>query len=161
MSTARSKTQYLTFMLAGEEYGVDILRVQEIKGWDKVTRIPHTPDFVLGVINSRDTVVPILDLRRRFGLDTVDFGPTTVVILVKVALEKDERTVGMVVDAVSEVYDVDLDQTKPPPGVCGSVDTIFVKSLATIDDKLLILLDLEKLVGNSVDAAHSISDAAA
>jgi purine-binding chemotaxis protein CheW len=161
MSTARSKTQYLTFMLAGEEYGVDILRVQEIKGWDKVTRIPHTPDFVLGVINLRGSVVPILDLRRRFGLDTIDFGPNTVVILVKVAVGKDERTVGMVVDAVSEVYDVDLDQTKPPPDVCGSVDTIFVKSLVTIDDKMLILLDLEKLIGNSIDSAPSISDAAA
>jgi purine-binding chemotaxis protein CheW len=171
MSPARSKAasdkpaaatrRYLTFMLAGEEYAVDILRVQEIKGWDKVTRIPHAPDFVLGVINLRGCVVPILDLRRRFGLDTIDFGPTTVVIVVKVALEKDERTVGMVVDAVSEVYDVDLDQTKPPPDVCGSVDTIFVKSLATIDDKMLILLDLEKLIGNSIDAATSISDAAA
>jgi purine-binding chemotaxis protein CheW len=171
MSTARIKNagdkssatrQYLTFMLAGEEYGVDILRVQEIKGWDRVTRIPHTPDFVLGVINLRGSVVPILDLRRRFGLDTVDFGPTTVVIVVKVALEKDERTVGMVVDAVSEVYDVDEDDSKIPPDVCGSVDTIFVKSLATMDDKMLILLDIDKLIGNSIEAAGVLDkDAAA
>src|SRR6266436_7035883 len=78
---AADSEQYLTFMLAGEEYGVDILRVQEIKGWDKVTRIPHTPDYVLGVINLRGAVVPILDLRRRFGLETIAFGPTTVVIV--------------------------------------------------------------------------------
>src|ERR1700724_4802579 len=95
MSSAKSKAgadesatatseQYLTFLLAGEEYGVDILRVQEIKGWDKVTRIPHTPDYVLGVINLRGAVVPILDLRRRFGLETIAFGPTTVVIIVRV-----------------------------------------------------------------------------
>src|ERR1700710_1335829 len=96
--------QFLTFMLDGEEYGVAILQVQEIKGWDKVTRIPHTPDYVLGVINLRGAVVPILDLRRRLGLGTVEFGPTTVVIVVRVNHGGNERTVGMVVDAVSEVY---------------------------------------------------------
>ena len=123
---AESSEQYLTFMLAGEEYGVDILRVQEIKGWDKVTRIPHTPDYVLGVINLRGAVVPILDLRRRFGLETIAFGPTTVVIVVRVMSGRDERTVGVVVDAVSEVYNVDAADTKPPPDVGGSVDTVFV-----------------------------------
>ncbi len=154
MTSAKSNTrQYLTFMLAGEEYGVDILRVQEIKGWDKVTRIPHTPAFVLGVINLRGTVVPIVDLRRRFSLDAIDFGPTTVVIVVRVSSENNERTVGMVVDAVSEVYDVDLEDTKPPPDICGSVDTIFVKALATIEEKMIILLDIDKLIGNSIDAA--------
>ena len=74
--------QYLTFQLAGEEYGVDILRVQEIKGWEKATRIPHAPHYVLGVINLRGAVVPIIELRRRFAVESVDFGPTTVVIVV-------------------------------------------------------------------------------
>src|SRR5580658_5602491 len=106
-SAAGAGEQYLTFMLAGEEYGVDILRVQEIKGWDKVTRIPHTAKFVLGVINLRGAVVPILDLRCRFGLGSSDFGPTTVVIVVRAMTRSGERTVGMVVDAVSEVYHVD------------------------------------------------------
>lgn len=170
MSIVRSKAiadkssnsrQYLTFMLAGEEYGVDILRVQEIKGWDTVTRIPHTLDFVLGVINLRGSVIPILDLRRRFGLDTTAFGPTTVVIVVKTAVEKEERIVGMVVDAVSEVYDVAADDTRPPPDVCGSVDTIFVHSLAAIDGKMLILLDIDKLIGHSVDAASTPGTGAA
>jgi len=145
-----SSEQYLTFMLAGEEYGVDILRVQEIKGWDKVTRIPHTPDYVLGVINLRGAVVPILDLRRRFGLETIEFGPTTVVIVVRVMSGRGERTVGVVVDAVSEVYNVDAEDTKPPPDVCGSVDTVFVKALATIEEKMLILLDIDRLIGNSI-----------
>jgi purine-binding chemotaxis protein CheW len=147
---AETSEQYLTFMLAGEEYGVDILRVQEIKGWDKVTRIPHTPGYVLGVINLRGAVVPILDLRRRFGLETIDFGPTTVVIVVRVMSGLTERTVGVVVDAVSEVYNVDAAGTKPPPDVCGSVDTVFVKALATIEEKMLILLDIDRLIGNSV-----------
>jgi purine-binding chemotaxis protein CheW len=149
-SAAESSEQYLTFMLAGEEYGVDILRVQEIKGWDKVTRIPHTPDYVLGVINLRGAVVPILDLRRRFGLEAIAFGPTTVVIVVRVMSGRDERTVGVVVDAVSEVYNVDAADTKPPPDVCGGVDTVFVKGLATVEDKMLILLDIDRLIGNSI-----------
>ncbi|MGA2342628.1 MAG: chemotaxis protein CheW [Steroidobacteraceae bacterium] len=162
MSTAKAATnadkaaadaseQYLTFMLAGEEYGVDILRVQEIKGWDRVTRIPHTPDYILGVINLRGAVVPILDLRRRFGLETIEFGATTVVIVVRVMSAGGERTVGVVVDAVSEVYNVDPAETQPPPEVCGNVDTVFVKALATIEEKMLILLDIDRLIGNSVD----------
>jgi purine-binding chemotaxis protein CheW len=149
-SAAETSEQYLTFMLAGEEYGVDILRVQEIKGWNKVTRIPHTPDYVLGVINLRGAVVPILDLRRRFGLETIDFGPTTVVIVVRVMNGLTERTVGVVVDAVSEVYNVDAADSKPPPDVCGSVDTVFVKALATVEEKMLILLDIDRLIGNSI-----------
>jgi purine-binding chemotaxis protein CheW len=171
MSTAKAATvadkpatdaseQYLTFMLAGEEYGVDILRVQEIKGWDKVTRIPHTADYVLGVINLRGAVVPILDLRRRFGLEMIDFGPTTVVIVVRVGAGREERTVGMVVDAVSEVYNVDTADTKPPPDVCGSVETIFVKALATVEEKMLILLDIDRLIGNSI-AGDLVTGAAA
>jgi len=147
---AESSEQYLTFMLAGEEYGVDILRVQEIKGWDRVTRIPNTPPYVLGVINLRGAVVPIIDLRRRFGLEMIDFGPTTVVIVVRVAGEREERTVGVVVDAVSEVYDVGAADTKPPPDVCGSIDTVFVKALATVGEKMLILLDMDRLIGNSI-----------
>ncbi len=149
-SAAGSSEQYLTFMLDGEEYGVDILRVQEIKGWDKVTRIPRTPDYVLGVINLRGSVVPILDLRRRFGLETIAFGPTTVVIVVRVAGGHDGRTVGMVVDAVSDVYHVNLADCKPPPDVCGSVDTVFVKGLATVENKMLILLDIDRLIVNSL-----------
>jgi purine-binding chemotaxis protein CheW len=142
--------QYLTFQLAGEEYGVDILRVQEIKGWEKATRIPHAPHYVLGVINLRGAIVPIIELRRRFGLESVEFGPTTVVIVVKVASERGERTVGMVVDAVCEVYNVDAADVKPPPEVGSSVDTAFVRGLATVEDKMLILLDIDRLINASV-----------
>jgi purine-binding chemotaxis protein CheW len=153
--------QYLTFMLAGEEYGVDILCVQEIKGWDRATRIPHTPDFVLGVINLRGAVVPILDLRRRFALEAVDFGPTTVVIVLRANGTRGERTVGIVVDAVSEVYNVDVADMKPPPEVCGSLDSIFVKSLATISEKMLILLDVDRLIGNSLAEETALGAVAA
>jgi len=152
---AEASEQYLTFMLDREEYGVDILRVQEIKGWDKVTRIPYTPDYVLGVINLRGAVVPIIDLRRRFGLETTEFGPTTVIIVVRVMSGPAERTVGVVVDAVSEVYNVGAADTKMPPDACSGVDTVFVKALATIEDKMLILLDIDRLIGNSI--AHDPS----
>ena len=149
--------QYLTFMLAGEEYGVDILRVQEIKGWDKVTRIPHTAEHVLGVINLRGAVVPILDLRRRFALPSIPRGPTTVVIVVRVGDKAAERTVGMVVDAVSEVYNVDMSTTRPPPDMCATVDTVFVRALATAGEKMLILLDIDRLIGNSIADAPAVS----
>jgi purine-binding chemotaxis protein CheW len=152
--------QYLTFMLAGEEYGVDILRVQEIKGWDRVTRIPHTAKFVLGVINLRGAVVPILDLRCRFGLGSSDFGPTTVVIVVRASTKSGERTVGMVVDAVSEVYNIDMAASKPPPDVCANTDTVFVKALATVGGKMLILLDIDRLIGSSI-LDEAVSGAAA
>lgn len=148
--TESATEQYLTFMLAGEEYGVAILQVQEIKGWDKVTRIPHTPDYVLGVINLRGAVVPILDLRRRLGLGSVEFGPTTVVIVVRANKGDSERTVGVVVDAVSEVYNIAGAETKPPPDVCGNINTVFVKALATVNDRMLILLDMERLIGESI-----------
>jgi purine-binding chemotaxis protein CheW len=150
LEAAAGAEQYLTFQLAGEEYGVDILRVQEIKGWERATRLPHAPHYVLGVINLRGAIVPIIELRRRFGLESVEFGPTTVVIVVKVASDRGERTVGMVVDAVCEVYNVGADDVKPPPEVGSSVDTAFVRGLATIENKMLILLDIDRLINASV-----------
>ena len=138
--------QCLTFMLAGEEYGVDILRVQEIKGWGPVTRIPNTPSYVLGVINLRGTVVPVVDLRKRFGIESVPFGKTTVVIVVKVHAADHERTMGLVVDAVSEVYVVPPESSRVPPDFGGSVRTEFISGLATVDDKMVILLDIDRLI---------------
>ncbi|MEM9387064.1 MAG: chemotaxis protein CheW [Pseudomonadota bacterium] len=147
-SVAESTTnQYLTFMLDGAEYGVDILRVQEIKGWDTATRIPNTPEFVMGVINLRGTVVPVIDLRRRFQLDPLEYSNTTVVVIVKVQSDaKREHTFGFVVDAVSEVYSVPHENIKPPPEVGTSVNIDFVKGLVTVDEKMLILLDIDNLV---------------
>jgi purine-binding chemotaxis protein CheW len=153
--------QYLTFVLAGEEYGVDILRVQEIKGWDRTTHIVNAPDYVLGVINLRGVVMPILDLRRRFGLETVGFGPTTVVIVLRASGSLNERTVGIVVDAVSEVRNVGQNDIKPPPEVCGDIDSIFVKSLAIVDKKMLILLDVDRLIGSSLGEERALGAVAA
>jgi purine-binding chemotaxis protein CheW len=149
-NTQEGGAQYLTFQLAGEEYGVDILRVQEIKGWERATRIPHAPDYVLGVINLRGAIVPIIELRKRFGVPPSEFGPTTVVIVVKVRSSSGERTVGMVVDAVCEVYNVATVDIKPPPEVGASIDTAFVTGLVSIESKMLILLDVDGLINSSV-----------
>lgn len=138
--------QYLTFILAGEEYGVDILRVQEIRGWGPVTPIPNCPSYVLGVINLRGAIVPIVDLRKRFYLDEATFGPATVVIVLKAVSNERERTVGFVVDGVSEVYNVPESEIKPPPDFDGKIDMEFVKGLTTVSEKMVILLDTDSLL---------------
>jgi len=142
--------QYLTFMLADEEYGVDILRVQEIRGWDSATAIPNAPDYVLGVVNLRGVVVPIFDLRKRFHLDNAEFNAETVIVVVKVEHDKGERTIGMVVDAVSDVYNITADNINDAPEVGSSVNMEFIKGLATINNEMIILLDVDELINVGV-----------
>jgi len=147
-----STDQYLTFLLAGEEYGLDILRVQEIKGWDDATKIPNTPKYIKGVINIRGTIVPIVDLRVRFNLEDLDYGATTVVIVLKVLAENKSRIMGIVVDGVSDVYNVPHKDMKPPPDFGTAIGTEFVSGLATVQEKMVIMLDIDKLL-NSADLA--------
>ena len=154
-------SQFLTFLLAGEEYGVDILRVQEIKGWDSVTPIPNTPAYIRGVINLRGTIVPIIDMRRRFSLEAVEYGPLTVVIVLKVMHPEagNSRVMGIVVDAVSDVYNVHSNEIKPAPDFGSVVDVAFVKGLATLQNNMLIILDIDRLLNsNELHAVGSISN---
>jgi purine-binding chemotaxis protein CheW len=143
--------QFLTFMLAGEEYGVDILRVQEIKGWESSTEIPNTPDYIQGVMNLRGTIVPIVDLRSRFDLEQIEYNNTTVVIVLKTKSEDSEKTIGFIVDAVSDVYNLSEEQLKPSPDFGNAVSTEFVKGLATVDEKMLILLDIDQLIDADIN----------
>jgi purine-binding chemotaxis protein CheW len=143
--------QYLTFVCAGEEYGVEILRVQEIKGWDGVTRVPYTPPYVLGVMNLRGIIVPVIDLRARFGLERRQFDSSTVVIVVRVQSPRGERTIGIVVDGVSEVYSFSADAVKPAPELGGRADGACVSGLTTVDSKMVMLLDIDRLVASSID----------
>lgn len=145
--------QYLTFIMANEEYGVDILRVQEIRGWDHVTPIPNTPKYIKGVINLRGTIVPIVDLRERFGLDSIEYGPTTVVIVLKVLGKSTERIMGIVVDAVSDVYNIENSEMKPAPDFGSVVSVEFVHGLATINDNMLIILDIDVMLNSGEMAA--------
>jgi purine-binding chemotaxis protein CheW len=143
--TGAANQQFLTFKLAGEEYGVGILTVQEIRGWSAVTAIPHSPPWVLGVVDLRGVVVPVIDLRRRFELAQAEFGPSTVVIVIRVHTGGEERTVGLVVDAVSEVYDIDESAFRQLPDLGTSAAGEVVNGLAHTDGKTVILLDAVRL----------------
>src|ERR1700744_2747257 len=116
-ASATASAQYLTFVCGGEEYGVEILRVQEIKGWEHVTRVPYAPSYVLGVMNLRGMIVPVIDLRARLNLEKKSFDASTVVIVVRVQSARGEKTVGIVVDAVSEVYSVQAEDIKSLPAL--------------------------------------------
>lgn len=144
-------SQFLTFMLAGEEYGIDILRVQEIKGWDSVTPIPNAPEYIRGVINLRGTIVPIIDMRLRFSIEAIEYGPVTVVIVLKVmnADGDNSRVMGVIVDAVSDVYTVDEGDIKPAPDFGSVVDVGYVHGLVTMDDNMVIMLDIDRLLNSN------------
>jgi purine-binding chemotaxis protein CheW len=147
VSTVASDTQqYLTFLLADTEYGVDILRVQEIRGWDTVTPLPNTPEYARGVMNLRGAIVPIIDLRQRFGLEHLAYGETTVVVVLKVVCDHGDRIMGLVVDAVSDVYDVSGAQLKPLPDCGESLRTKCVTGLATVGKKMVVLLAVDHLL---------------
>ena len=141
-----ASNQYLTFSLADEEYGVDILRVQEIKGWTPVTQIPNAPAFLKGVLNLRGTIVPIVDLRMRFNLQAVEYTPTTVVIVLSLVTAGRERTFGIVVDAVSDVLNIASADVRPKPDFGTVVDADFISGLATVDEQMVMLLDIDRLL---------------
>ena len=136
--------QFLTFIMADEEYGVDILTVQEIRSWEEITVIPNAPDYVKGVINLRGTIVPILDLRLRFGLTGIEYGPLTVVIVVKVVFAQKSKVMGIVVDAVSDVYSIVEQDAKMVPNFGDSENSEFVAGLVNVGNKMVALLDLKK-----------------
>lgn len=137
--------QYLTFLLGEEEYGVEILRVQEIKGWDSVTRIPNSPYYLCGVLNLRGTIVPVVDLRLRFGMPPRAYTPTTVVVVLKVD-GITQRTVGIVVDGVSDAHNVLPEEIKPAPDFGSSINTDFITGLVSIDDNMMMILNIDSLL---------------
>ena len=138
--------QYLTFIMNDEEYGVDILSVQEIRGWEPVTPVPNSPGHVKGVVNLRGIIVPIVDLRAKFKLDNVEYGPLTVVIVLRVAFEEGERIMGVVVDAVSDVYGLSLEDMQTAPDLGDHVNTNYIRGLAAVDEKMVVVLDIDALL---------------
>lgn len=138
--------QYLTFCLSDEHYGVDILAVTEIRGWENPTLIPNSPDFVKGVINLRGVIVPVLDLRIRFQVGEAVYPPTTVVIVLSVAKGQGQCTMGFVVDAVSDVLNADEDDIKPAPAFDGLVRPEYINGLVNVDDDVVTLLHVEQLL---------------
>lgn len=136
--------EFLTFTLGREEYGIDILKVQEIRGYDAVTRIANAPEFIKGVINLRGIIVPIVDMRIKFNLGDVEYNQFTVVIILNIA----QRVVGMVVDGVSDVTTLKAEEIKPAPEFGSTLDTQYLLGLGTVDERMLILVDIERLMGS-------------
>jgi purine-binding chemotaxis protein CheW len=141
--------EVLSFKLGAEEYGIDILKVQEIRGYENPTRIANAPSFMKGVVNLRGVIVPIVDMRVRFALDDVKYDAFTVVIILNVA----NRTVGVVVDSVSDVLELSTDQIKPAPEFNGTIDSTYITGLGTVksgdDERMLILMDIEQMMSSA------------
>ncbi|MBY0445228.1 MAG: chemotaxis protein CheW [Burkholderiales bacterium] len=137
--------EILVFALGNEEYGIDILKVQEIRGYDAVTSIANVPAFIKGVINLRGNIVPIVDLRIKFGLGNIMYDHFTVVIILNVA----NRTVGIVVDGVSDVLTLAANHVKPAPEFGAVLDTAYIQGLGTLEERMIILVDIEKLMTSS------------
>lgn len=135
-------TQQLTFNLGEEQYGVDILRVKEIKGYTEVTRLPNIPEFVKGVLNLRGTIVPIVSLRKKFGMEEIDYTMFTVIVVVVVK----DRIMGMIVDSVEEVLSLASTDVKPPPEFGMNVNISFIRCIGTAGDRLVTLLDIDRVL---------------
>lgn len=133
--------KYLTFQLDDEEYGVEILKVREINGLLDITKVPQTPDFVEGVINLRGKVIPVIDLRTKFGLPRAEYNEQTCIIVVDVGM-----MMGIIVDTVSEVNDIPSNAIEPPPNLGCSVDTDFILGMGKVKDEVKILLDIDKVL---------------
>ena len=138
------RREFLTFRIGAEEYGMDILKVQEIRGYEAVTSIANAPSFIKGVINLRGIIVPIIDLRIKFNLDNVEYNQFTVVIILSLS----NRVVGVVVDGVSDVLTLTPDQIKEAPSLSSSLDIGYIIGMGAIDQKMLILVDIEKLMSS-------------
>ncbi len=145
VNNSHETDEFLTFTLGEEEYGIDILKVQEIRGYDSVTTIANSPKFIKGVINLRGIIVPIVDMRIKFNLGKVEYSELTVVIILNI----NKRVVGMVVDGVSDVITLTDAQIKPAPAFGATFDTEYLTGLGTIDQRMLILVDIEKLMTSS------------
>lgn len=144
--------QYLTFTLGEEHYGAEILRVQEIKGYTAVTRIPNTPGYIKGVLNLRGTIVPIIDLRSKFGMEKIEYTRFTVIVVVVVK----NRVVGIIVDTVSDVLNIPKKEIQPPPKFGTKVDVSFISGIGKCGERLVALLDIDRVLSEIEDVAKSI-----
>jgi len=138
--------QFLTFELAGESYGVEILKVQEIRGWEPVREIPNTPGFIKGALNLRGSIVPIIDLRERFGMESTEYSPITVVIVLCVDSTEGTNVMGIVADAVSDVLEIKLGEIKDTPKLGSKIDTRYMRGMYVGNKQMVMLLDSDKLL---------------
>ena len=141
-ATVKAAREYLTFRLGQEEYGIDILKVQEIRGYEPPTRIANAPDFIKGVVNLRGTIVPIVDLRLRFGCNSAEYNSFTVTIVLHIG----QRTIGTVVDSVSDVVEIPAEAIRPSPEMSSAIDAAYMRGLAQVGERMVILLDIESML---------------
>jgi purine-binding chemotaxis protein CheW len=153
VSFAADGSQYLTFSLGHEEYGVEILKVQEIKGYSTITPIPNTPPHVRGVMNLRGTIIPVVDLRSKLGMPTAECSPFTVIVVVKVG----SKTMGLVVDAVSDVLNIPSRDLQPTPDFGAQVDAAFISGMAKAGEKLVVLLDLDRVLSGDAGGLGGVN----
>ncbi|MDD2608181.1 MAG: chemotaxis protein CheW [Giesbergeria sp.] len=146
--------EYLTFRLDQEEYGIDILKVQEIRGYEAPTRIANAPDFIKGVVNLRGTIVPIVDMRLKFNCSQAEYNTFTVVIILNLR----HRVVGIVVDSVSDVMELSSESIRPAPDIDSVIDNSCILGLGSVGDRMLILLDIEKLMSSTDMGLVSMGD---
>ena len=157
--TPSEVAQFLSFTLGQEEYGVDILRVQEIRSWEPVSRIPNVPAYEKGVVNLRGAIVPIIDLRERFQLGATHYTSLTIVVVLQVHLAEKIRVMGVVVDTVSDVIDVDKTLIQSAPDFGTKVSTEFINGLVSVNQRMVMLLDVDKLLKlEGVDTLKGIND---
>ena len=149
ISFATDGSQYLTFRLRDEEYGVEILKVQEIKGYTAITPVPNTPAYLKGVMNLRGTIVPVVDLRAKFGMEAAEYTAFTVIIVLTVGT----KVVGLIVDAVSDVLNIPKTDIQATPDFGAQVDARFISGMAKAGDKLVVLLDIDRVLGSDAAAA--------
>ncbi len=137
--------QYLTFKLSDEVFGVDVAQVREILDFIKITKVPQTPDFMCGVINLRGNVVPVVDMRLKFGLEKTETTVNTCIVVVEVNLDDENTVLGAMVDSVQEVFELDPKEIEPSPRIGTKLKTDFIKGMGKKDDKFIILLDIDRV----------------
>lgn len=145
-STDDKKSEWLSFKLAGLDYAVDILRVREIRAWENSTRIPYAPSYVVGLINLRGAIVPIIDMRKRIGIETKDYDQETVILILDVKLENEDKTIGVIVDAISQVVTTNRQNSQISPSFDLAIDKEFVLGIADYGSQMVILLNIDTLL---------------
>ena len=159
LSESNETSQFLTFSLAEDIFAIDVVMAKEVLDFSDVTRVPQTPDYMLGVINLRGSVVPVVDMRLKFGMDDADKTRDSCIIVVEVDVDGEPITVGAMADSVREVMDLDESQIEPPPRIGTKLNTEFIKGMGNRGDKFVIILDINKVFSaDDLDFARSISD---
>ncbi len=152
-------TQFLTFSLGNDIFAIDVIKAKEVLDFSEVTQVPQTPDYMLGVINLRGSVVPVIDMRRKFNMEVADRTRNSCIVVVEVDVEGEPVTVGALADSVREVIDLDPSQIEPPPRIGTRLNTEFIKGMGNLDDRFVILLDIDKVFSiDDLDMAKTLPE---